>query len=173
MLLCSFAAEPLLFLQQPLVPFGLLHSTTIHETKKNSAVWRTWCSHLSMPLKTMTPTRLKAPSPITNACSTLLALLQNKTFFLKCATKWGYWNLTKATNWQEACFWRAMVRLTMCMSQDILPELLLLCKYWYDKTTSPNFSIHYKWMWSILPVRDQAYEWVPEVPLAFRKVYIW
>jgi hypothetical protein len=26
-----------------------------------------------------------------------------------------------------------MVRLTMCMSQDILPELLLLCKYWYDK----------------------------------------
>lgn len=86
--------------------------------KKNSAVWRAWFSHLSMPLKTMTPTRLKAPSPITNACSTLLALLQSKTFFLKCATKWGYWNLTKATNWQEARSWRAMMRLTMSMSQD-------------------------------------------------------
>jgi hypothetical protein len=36
-----------------------------------------------------------------------------------------------------------MVRLTMCMSQDILPELLLLCKYWYDKRiTKLQYSLH-------------------------------
>ncbi len=60
--------------------------------------------------------RLRVLSPM--PAPPCLLYCKIKHFFLKCATKWGYWNLTKATNWQEACFWRAMMRLMMCMSQD-------------------------------------------------------